>query len=73
MINTFSLYQIAKTVDLNVDLIMRQNKLDRMEKFMEIKSKNPKLKQSEITKELKILTSTLERYRAEINMLSPCA
>ena len=71
MNNTFSLEQISKTGDLNADLITRQYKLDKMAKFMEIKSNNPKLKQSEIAKELEISTSTVQRYRREINMLSP--
>ena len=42
-----------------------------MVKFQEIKSINPKLKQSEISKKLAISTSTLQRYKREINMLSP--
>ena len=42
-----------------------------MVKFKEIKSINPKLKQSEISKKLAISTSTLQRYKREINMLSP--
>ena len=70
MNNSFSLEQIAKTGDLNADLIMRQFRLDKMAKFMEITSINPKLKQSEIAKELAISTSTLQRYRREINMHS---
>ena len=48
MKNNFSLEQIAKTGDLNADLIMRQYKLDKMDKFMEMKSTSPNLKQSEI-------------------------
>ena len=71
MKNSSSLEEIAKTGDLNADLIMKQYKLDKMAKFMEIKSINPKLKQSEIAKLLAISTSTLQRYRREINMLSP--
>ena len=70
MNNTFSLDQIAKTGDLNADLIMRQYKLVEMAKFVEVKSNNPKLKQSEITEELEIASSTIQRYRREINMLS---
>ena len=50
---------------------MREYKLDKMAKFKEIKSINPKLKQSEIARELKISTSTLQRCRKEINMPSP--
>ena len=72
MTNTFSLEQIANTGDLNADfMIMRQFRLDKMAKFMEIKSINPKLKQSEIAKELAISTSTLQRYRRELDMRSP--
>ena len=42
-----------------------------MANFMEIISINPKLKQSQIAKESAISTSTLQRYRREINMHSP--
>ena len=38
---------------------------------MEIKSINPKLKHSEIAQQLAISTSTLQRYRREINLFSP--
>ena len=50
---------------------MRQHKMDKGAKFMEIKSIKPKIKQSGITRELKISSSTLHRYRRETNMLSP--
>ena len=71
MNNTFSSEQISETGDLKADLVMRQYKLNKMAKFMEIRSVHPELKQSEIAKELKISSSTLQRYRREINMLSP--
>ena len=38
---------------------------------MEIKSINPKTKQSEIAKELGCSSSTLQRYRRDINLISP--
>ena len=41
-----------------------------MAKFMEIKSINPKLKQSERAEDLKTSPSTLQRNRREINMFS---
>ena len=41
MDKTYSLDQIQKTDDFNADLIMRQHKLDKIAKFMEIKSNNP--------------------------------
>ena len=50
---------------------MRQYKVDKMAKFMEIKSISPKLKQPEIARELQMSTSTLQRYGREINMHSP--
>ena len=50
MNKVFSLVQIQKTGDFNADLIMRQNKLVKMAKLMEINSNNPRLKQSEIAK-----------------------
>ena len=54
MNNTFSIEQISETGDLKVDLIMRQNKLDKLARFMEIKSINSKLRQSEVARELKL-------------------
>ena len=71
MNNAYFLDQMQKTGDLNADLIMRQYKLDKMAKFMEVKSNNPKLKQSAIAKLLEISSFTIQRYRREINMPSP--
>ena len=66
--NTFSSKQIAKTGDLTAELITRQNKLDEMAKLMEIKSINPKLKQSKIARELQTWTCTLQRFKRKIKM-----
>ena len=60
MNNTYSLDQIQKTGDLNADLLLRQYKLDKMAKLMEIKSNNPELKQSEIAKLMELLSSTIQ-------------
>ena len=49
---------------------MKKYSLDKMAKFLGIKSINPKLEQSEIAKELAISTSTLQGYRREIKMHS---
>ena len=43
-----------------------------MTKFLEIKSINPKLKQSGLAKDLGCSSSTLKRYRQDINLFSPC-
>ena len=42
-----------------------------MADFMRLKYENPKLKQSQIANQLGYSTSTLQRYRNDINMLSP--
>ena len=48
--NTFSLEQISKTANVDFNLILRQNKLDLMARFMEKKFVNPKLRQDQIAK-----------------------
>ena len=42
-----------------------------MNDFMHIKYQNPKMKQSEIAKPLNMPSSTLQRYKNDIKMLSP--
>ena len=69
MNNTFSLQQISRTSNLDANLISRQNKLSLMADFLRIKYENPNLKQSEIANQVGY-SSTLQRYRNDINMLS---
>ena len=71
MKNTFSLEQMSKFSNLDANLILRQYKLDLMSRFTEIKSFNPKTKQSEKAKELGCSSSSLQRYRHDIKMQSP--
>ena len=71
MSNTSSFEQISKTSNLDSNLILRQYRLDSVAIFMEIKSANPRLRQDLITKESVCSISTLQRYRHDINMLSP--
>ena len=74
MNNTFSL-QISRTSNLDANLISRQYKLNLMADFIRVKYENPKFKQNEIANQLGLSTSTLQRYRNDINiyiyMLSP--
>ena len=70
MNNTFSLEQISKTGNLDSNLVTRQYKLDLMPRFKEIKSMNPGLRQDQIAKEIGCSSSTLQRYRQDIKMLS---
>ena len=71
MNKNFSLEQISKTGNLDANLISRQYTLDLLARFMEIISVNPRLIQDQITKEIGCPISTLQRYRNDINMLSP--
>ena len=71
MNNTFSLQQISRTGNLYSNLISLQYKLNLMANFLRMKYKNPKLKQSEIAKQLSYSSSTLQRYKNDIDMLSP--
>ena len=71
MNNIFSPQQISKTGNLDSNLISRQCKLNLMADFMRIKHENPILKQSEIAKQLGYSSSSLQRCRNDINMLSP--
>ena len=71
MNNSFSLQQTQKTSNLDANLISRQNKLNLIADFMEVKYENPRLRLSEIANQIGISSSTLQRYRNDINMLSP--
>ena len=71
MNNKFSLQQIQKTSNLDANLISRQYKLNLMADFMRLKYKNPRMKPSEVANQIGLSTSTLQRYRKDINMLSP--
>ena len=71
MNNSFSLQQIQKTSNLDANLKSEQYKLNLMAHFIRMKYENPKIKQSEKTLQLIYSSSTLQRYRNDINMLSP--
>ena len=71
MNNTTSLNEINKTANMDPNLLTRHYKLKLMNDFMHIKYQNPKMKQSEIANNLNMSSSTLQRYRNVINMLSP--
>ena len=71
MNKTPSLNEINKTANMDPNLLTRHYKLKLMNDFMHIKYQNPKMKQSEIANNLNMSPSTLQRYRNDINMLSP--
>ena len=45
--------------------------MNLMADFMRVKYENSKMKQSEIANQLGLSSTTLQRYRNDINMLSP--
>ena len=71
MNNSFSLQQIQKTSNLDANLISKQYKLNLLADFMRVKYENPRMKQCEIANQLGMSSSTVQRYRNDINMLSP--
>ena len=71
MNNTPSLNEINKAANMDPNLLTRHCKLKLMNDFMHIKYQNPRMKQSDIANHLNMSSSTLQRYRNDINMLSP--
>ena len=71
MNNTPSLNEINKTAIMDPNLLTRHYKLKLMNDFMHIKYQNPKMKQSEIANHLNMSSSTLQRFRNDLNMISP--
>ena len=71
MNKSFSLQQIQKTSNRDANSLSRQYKLNLMADYMKLKYENPRMKQSELANHLTKSSSTLQRYRNDINMLSP--
>ena len=70
--NTPSLGEINKTAKMDPNSITRFYQLKLMNDFMNIKNQNPKMKQCEIASQLKMSTSSIQRGRKNVNVLSPC-
>ena len=71
MNNTPSLNEINKNSAMDPNMLTKYYKLKIMNDFMNIKYQNPKMTQSEISSQLNMSSSTIKRYRNDINMLSP--
>ena len=71
MNNTLSLNEINKNSAMDPNMLTKYYKLKLMNDFMNIKYQNPKMTQSEISSQLNMSSSTIKRYRNNINMLSP--
>ena len=71
MNNTPSLNEINKSSTMDPNMLTKYYKLKIMNDFMKIKYQNPKMTQSEISSQLNMSPSTIQRYRNDINMFSP--
>ena len=71
MINTPSLNELNKNSTMDPNLLTKYYKLKLMNDFINIKYQNPKMTQSEISSQLNMSSSTIQRYRNDINMFSP--
>ena len=69
--NNFTIDTATKSENLNSNSILRLYKQNIMLNFMEIKAKDPKLTQKQISRQLGFSDSTIKRYRHDINMDSP--
>ena len=69
--NTPSLNEINKNSAMDPNMLTKYYKLKLMNDFMNIKYQNPKMTQSEISSQLNMSSSTIKRYRNDINMISP--
>ena len=71
MNKTPSLNELNKNSTMNPNMLTKYYKLKLMNDFMNIKYQNPKMTQSEISSQLNMSPSTIQRYRNDINMFSP--
>ena len=71
MNNTPSLNEINKNSTMDPNMLTKYYKLKLMNDFMNIKYQNPKMTQSEISSQINMSPSTIQRYRNDINMISP--
>ena len=71
MNNTPSLNEINKNSAMDPNILTKYYKLKLMNDFMNNKYQNPKMTHSEISSQLNMSSSTIKRYRNDINKLSP--
>ena len=71
MNNIPSLNEINKNSAMDPNMLTKYYKLKIMNDFMYMKYQNPKLLQSELANNLNMSSSTIQRYRNDINMQSP--
>ena len=69
--NTPCLNEINENSTMDPNMLTKYYKLKLMNDFMIIKYQNPKMTQSEISSHLNMSSSTIKRYKNDINMISP--
>ena len=63
MNNTPSLNEINKNSTMDPNMLTKYYELKLMNDFMNIKYQNPKMTQSEISSQLNMSSSTIQRYK----------
>ena len=71
MNNIPSLNEVNKNSTMNPNMLTKYYKLKLMNDFLHIKYLNPRMTQSEISSQLNMSPSTIQRYKNDINMISP--
>ena len=71
MNNTPSLNEINKNSTMDPNMLTKYYKLKLMNDFLHVKYQNPKMTQSEISSQLNMSPSTIQRYRNDKNMILP--
>ena len=71
MKNAPSLNEIIKNSTMDPNMLTKYYKLKLMNDFMNNKYHNPKMTQLEKSSQLNMSPSTIQRYRNDINMISP--
>ena len=56
---------------MDPNMLTKYYEVKLMNDFMNIKYQNPKMTQSELSSQLNMSPSTIQRYRNDINMISP--
>ena len=56
---------------MDPNMLTKYYKVKLMNDFLHIKYQNPKMTQSEISSQKNMSPSTIQRYRNDINMISP--
>ena len=69
--NTPSLNEINKNSTMDPNMLTKYYKLKLMNDFMNIKYQNPKMTQLQISSQLNMSPSTIQRYRNDKIMISP--